>query len=152
MMARFKGPLLPLLLRGARRQANLVERGRAIGSDLAWAITRRVSFGSQPVDPAVLEYLTTMLTSTRIEVIADFYQPLVDHDKLSALKVLKRIPTLIICGDADVMTPVEHSRAMAQTLPSAELVIIPDAGHMALMEYPEVVTHALGQLIKEAQA
>ncbi len=152
MLARLRVPVLPLLLRGARRQANLVERGRAIGSDLAWMITRRVSFGSQPVDPAVLEYLTTMLTSTRIEVIADFYQPLVDHDKLKALKVLRRIPTVIICGDADVMTPIAHSRAIADALPNAELVVVPDAGHMALMEYPEVVTRALAELIKDALA
>jgi pimeloyl-ACP methyl ester carboxylesterase len=114
-LARFKGPLLPLLLRGARRQAGLVERGRAIGSDLAWAITRRLSFGPAPVDPAVLEYLTTMLTSTRIEVIADFYPTLIDHDKLTALKALLGIPTLIICGDHDVMTPLAHSQAMASS-------------------------------------
>jgi pimeloyl-ACP methyl ester carboxylesterase len=149
-LARFKGPLLPLLLRGARSQANLVERGRAIGSDLAWAITRRLSFGPGEVDPAVLEYLTTMLTSTRIEVIADFYQPLIDHEKLTALKVLAGIPTLIICGDHDVMTPVAHSREMAVTLPDARLVVVPDAGHLALMEFPDTVTDALGELIDAA--
>lgn len=150
-LARVKGPLLPLLLRGARRQAGLVERGRAIGSDLAWAITRRLSFGPEPVDPAVLEYLTTMLASTRIDVIADFYQSLIDHDKLTALKVLLGIPTLIVCGDADVMTPLEHSRAMADELPDARLLVVPDGGHLALMEFPEIVTPALATLLEDAR-
>jgi pimeloyl-ACP methyl ester carboxylesterase len=149
-LARVKGPLLPLLLRGARRQANLVERGRAIGSDLAWMITRRLSFGPEPVDPAVLEYVTTMLASTRIEVIADFYQPLMEHDKLRALKVLDGVPTSIICGDHDVMTPLDHSREMAASLPGAKLVVVAGAGHLALMEFPDVVTAALIELINEA--
>lgn len=134
-LARFNAPLMPLLLRGARRQADLVERGRAIGSDLAWVITRRFSFGPAPVDPSVLEYLTTMLTSTRIEVIADFYQSLVDHEKLHALKVLTGIPTLIICGDHDVMTPLDRSREMAAELPGARLVVVEGGGHQALMEF-----------------
>jgi pimeloyl-ACP methyl ester carboxylesterase len=147
-LARLKGPILPLLLRGARSQAGLVERGRAIGSDLAWAITRRISFGPGPVDPAVLEYLTTMLASTRIDVIADFYRTILDHDKLSALKVLAGVPTVIICGDADVMTPIEHSRAMAETLPDAELVCVPGGGHVVLMEFPEQVSEPLVRLIE----
>jgi pimeloyl-ACP methyl ester carboxylesterase len=151
MLARLKGPILPLLLRGARSQAGLVERGRAIGSDLAWAITRRISFGPAPVDPEVLEYLTTMLASTRIDVIADFYQALVDHDKLSALKVLSGRPVAIICGDADVMTPVDHSRAMAEELPDSTLVVIPGGGHVALMEFPDLVTAPLAELIEASR-
>ena len=151
-LARIGGPLLPILLRGARRQAGLVERGRAVGSDVAWVITRGLSFGSKDVDPSTLEYLTTMLASTRIEVIADFYGTLMGHDKLVALKTLDGIPTQIICGDRDLLTPLEHSRQIAAALPDAELVIVPRSGHMALMEYPEVVTEALTRLIDTALA
>ena len=118
MLARIKGPLLPLLLRGARRQADLIERGRAIGTDLAWVITRRLSFGSNEVAPATVEYLTSMIASTRIEVIADFYPALMSHDKLAALGVLADTRVLIICGDRDVLTPLDaqqgHGRGAAQ--------------------------------------
>jgi pimeloyl-ACP methyl ester carboxylesterase len=148
LLARIKGPLLPLLLRGARRQANLVERGRAIGTDIAWMFTRRLSFGSKDVPAATVEYLTTMIASTRIEVIADFYPALMSHDKLAALPVLSENRVVIICGDRDAITPLEHSKAMAEALPKAELVVVPEAGHIALMESPDIVNEALGRLIE----
>jgi pimeloyl-ACP methyl ester carboxylesterase len=148
LLAKIKGPLLPLLLRGARRQANLVERGRAIGTDIAWVFTRRLSFGSKDVPAATVEYLTTMIASTRIEVIADFYPALMSHDKLTALPVLADTNLVIICGERDSLTPLTHSQAMAEALPKAELVVVPQAGHVALMEFPEIVNEALGRMIE----
>jgi pimeloyl-ACP methyl ester carboxylesterase len=152
LLAKIRGPLMPLLLRGARRQANLVERGRAIGTDIAWVITRRLSFGNPDVPASTVEYLTSMIASTRIEVIADYYPALMSHDKLAALPLLADTRVLIICGDRDLLTPLEHSQAMAEALPSAELVVVPQGGHVALMEYPEVVNDALARLIESSLA
>ncbi len=150
MLARLKGPVLPFLLRGARWQPRLVERGRIVGSDLAWVITRKIGFVSADVAPATVEYLTRMLASTHIEVVADFYPTLMDHDKLAALTALRELPVQIICGDHDVMTPLAHSEQIAVALPGAELVVVPDAGHMALMEQPEAVDDALIRLVETA--
>lgn len=52
-------------------------------------------------------------------------------------------PALVLCGAEDRITPVSISEEMARTLPAAELQIIPDCGHMAPMERPDAVTHAL---------
>jgi pimeloyl-ACP methyl ester carboxylesterase len=150
LLARIKGPLMPLLLRGARRQANLVERGRAVGTDIAWMFTRRLSFGSKDVPAATVEFLTNMIAATRIEVIADFYPALMSHDKLAALPVLADTDVVIICGERDTLTPLTHSQAMADALPKAELVVVPQAGHVALMEFPEIVSDALDRLIASA--
>jgi pimeloyl-ACP methyl ester carboxylesterase len=152
LLARIKGPIMPLLLRGARRQANLVERGRAVGTDIAWVITRRLSFGNPDVPASTVEYLVSMIASTRIEVIADYYPALMSHDKLAALPLLADTRVVIICGDHDLLTPLEHSQAMAAALPDAELVVVPQGGHVALMEYPEVVNEALARLIESALA
>jgi len=43
-------------------------------------------------------------------------------------------PALVICGAADRMTPVEHSRFLAEQIPGAELLIVPAAGHMVMLE------------------
>jgi pimeloyl-ACP methyl ester carboxylesterase len=150
LLAKIKGPLMPLLLRGARRQANLVERGRAIGTDIAWVFTRRLSFGSKDVPASTVEFLTNMIAATRIEVIADFYPALMSHDKLAVLPVLADIRLMIICGDRDALTPLDHSKAMAEELPKAELVVVPQAGHVALLEFPDVVNEALGRLVESA--
>ena len=39
-------PVLPLVLRAMRSRPGLIERGRRLGTDLAWLLTRRYSFGS----------------------------------------------------------------------------------------------------------
>lgn len=43
-------------------------------------------------------------------------------------------PTLIICGDADRMTPPSGARRLAGLLPDARLAVMPDAGHMVINE------------------
>ncbi|MEP6598775.1 MAG: alpha/beta hydrolase [Actinomycetota bacterium] len=152
LLARLRGPLLPMLLRGARRQANLIERGRALGTDIAWVITRRLSFAGDDIHPATVEYLASMIASTRIEVIADFFPALMNHDKLAALPTFEETDVLIMGGDHDLLTPPEHSEAMGAELPKAELIIVPQGGHVALMEHPAVFCEALGRLIERALA
>jgi pimeloyl-ACP methyl ester carboxylesterase len=71
---------------------------------------------------------------------------------LAALPLLADTRVVIICGDHDLLTPLEHSQAMAAALPNAELVVVPQGGHVALMEYPEVVNEALARLIESALA
>jgi pimeloyl-ACP methyl ester carboxylesterase len=152
LLAKLRGPLLPVLLRGARRQATWVERGRVIGTDLAWVIIRRMSFASSDINPATVEYLTSMIAATPIEAIADFYSAIMDHDKLAALDRLRDIPVLVMCGDKDLLTPSRHSEAIAEALPKAELVVVPDGGHVALMEHPDVFSGALERFIDVALA
>ncbi|MBU2550495.1 MAG: alpha/beta hydrolase [Proteobacteria bacterium] len=45
-----------------------------------------------------------------------------------------RVPALVLCGDRDRITPPEMSRALADGLPRARLVLLPGAGHMAVIE------------------
>jgi pimeloyl-ACP methyl ester carboxylesterase len=54
-------------------------------------------------------------------------------------------PTLVMCGDADIVTPLEHSREMAAAIPGAELVVLERCGHMLTMERPDEVNAALGR-------
>jgi pimeloyl-ACP methyl ester carboxylesterase len=54
-----------------------------------------------------------------------------------------RCATLVMCGDADQLTPPENSREIARLVPGAELVIVPRCGHMLTMEQPRQVNAAL---------
>lgn len=54
-----------------------------------------------------------------------------------------RCPVLVMCGDADQLTPPEHSREIAALVPDARLVLVPQCGHMLTMEQPEAVNAAL---------
>lgn len=48
-----------------------------------------------------------------------------------------RVPTLILCGRADRMTPPKYSEYLATQIPHSDLVIIENAGHMVMLEQPE---------------
>ncbi len=149
-LAKVGGPLLPLLLRGARREAALVERGRARVTDVAWVFVKRLAFGGT-VEPGLVEYLSRMLAETPVDVIADFYPTLIDHDKLEAVGVLSKTRVCLICGERDVLTPPEHAMQIAEQLPDAELLIVPGAGHQVLMERPDLVEPALLTMVRDVQ-
>ncbi len=50
-----------------------------------------------------------------------------------------RVPTIIVVGAEDVMTPVALSAEMAAAIPCATLHVIPDCGHLPTVEVPEAV-------------
>lgn len=53
------------------------------------------------------------------------------------------VPTLILCGEHDGLTPPRRHSFMADLIPYARLEIIPDAGHIPTLERPAAVTQAL---------
>ena len=57
------------------------------------------------------------------------------------------VPTLIMVGEHDRLSPEAVSRAMAERISGSQLVVIPDAGHMSSMEKPEIFNRALGEFL-----
>lgn len=53
------------------------------------------------------------------------------------------LPTLIVCGDEDVMTPLKLSQHLHDQIARSELVVIPGVGHMAAIQEPSVVARAV---------
>ncbi|MEU6720612.1 alpha/beta hydrolase [Nonomuraea sp. NPDC046802] len=130
----------------------LVDRTRRVGSDIAFLMTRYMGFGdSKNISPTVVDFAESMIRATPTEVVADFYPALMNHDKLSALDVLDPVPTAILVGDRDWLTPPDHSRAIAAALPKAQLTEVPDTSHLIQLERPGVVNDALRDLIKRVE-
>ncbi|MFF8842420.1 alpha/beta fold hydrolase [Streptomyces sp. NPDC015127] len=144
--------VLPGVLRALGSQAELVERGRRATADLFAGLIKRYSFSSRDVDPAVARFAERMIESTPIDVVAEFYPAFAEHDKAEALVVFEGMPVLVLAGDKDLVTPGTHSEAIADLMPEAELVIVPDAGHLVMLEHPEAVTDRLADLLARAGA
>lgn len=53
------------------------------------------------------------------------------------------IPTLVLVGEADMLTPPDLAREMAEAVEWASLVVVPRCGHLATLEQPDAVTDAL---------
>ncbi|MER5433965.1 alpha/beta hydrolase [Streptomyces sp. NPDC002588] len=144
--------VLPGVLKALGQQAALVEKGRRATADLFAGIIKRYSFASRDVDPAVARFAERMIEGTPIDVVAEFYPAFTDHDKTEALALFADMPVLVLAGIGDLVTPSEHSEAIADMLPGAELVLVPDAGHLVMLEHPEVVTDRLADLLARAGA
>lgn len=143
-------PLLKLASRAASKYPTWIERGRAGSRDAVWLLTRSLGFAQKDVPGELVDYLDEMISATPVEVIADFAPALMGLDQLASLPVLESLPVVIICGDADRQTPLARSLAIADALPTAELVVIEGAGHMAIMERPGAVNDALRGLFERA--
>jgi pimeloyl-ACP methyl ester carboxylesterase len=142
--------VLPFLTRGMRSRPQVFERGRRLGTDLAFLISRSWAFGTRDISPALVEFVEKMTAHTPVDVIAEFYDTFVDHDKLAALDVLDRVETVILVGSKDKLTPLSHSQVMAEALPSAQLVVVEGAGHMVQLERAPLVTLHLRALLRRA--
>ncbi len=53
------------------------------------------------------------------------------------------VPSLIICGEQDALTPPDIAQEMAELIPNSELLLLPDCGHLATLEAPEIVTEKM---------
>ncbi|MEN8653867.1 alpha/beta hydrolase [Streptomyces sp. 21So2-11] len=144
--------VLPRVLNALGAQAEIVERGRRATADLFAGLIKRYSFGSKDVDPAVARFAERLIEGTPIDVVAEFYPAFLDHDKTQALEIFAEVPVLVLAGDKDLVTPSEHSEGIVDLLPDSELVIVPDAGHLVMLEHPEVVTDRLADLLARVGA
>jgi pimeloyl-ACP methyl ester carboxylesterase len=152
MLTRVRAAVLPVAAWTMRRTPAFAERTRRLAADLVSAATWSLSFASTDVDPALGRYVDAMIAGTPVDVIAEFYPALAGLDETGSLEPLKGIPTLVLTGEGDRMIPKEHSELLVERLPDAELVVVPDAGHMVMLEKPDEVTAALGGLLRRVMA
>ncbi|WP_245753197.1 alpha/beta fold hydrolase [Geodermatophilus ruber] len=152
LLTRLRAAVLPIAAFTMRRRPGLAERTRRLAAELISSVTWSLSFASTDVDPALGRYVDSMIAGTPVDVIAEFYPALAGLDHTGALEPLRRIPTLVLTGDADRLIPPAHSERIAERLPGCEYVVVPDAGHMVLLEKPEEVTAALSALLRGVAA
>jgi pimeloyl-ACP methyl ester carboxylesterase len=98
-----------------------------------------------------------MIAGTPVDVIAEFYPAIAGLDATGALEPMAGVPVLVLTGSADKMIPEEHSVRIVEQLGRVaahppEFVVVPDAGHLVLLERPDQVTAALSALLRQVAA
>lgn len=116
-----------------------------ISSPLQHALIRYFAFGPA-ASPAQVAFYERMLIACPPDVRADVGTTIADLDLLPALANLT-VPTLVMAGDRDRLTPASHARRIAGALPDlARLEILADTGHMGPLERPREFSAALREL------
>ena len=123
----------------------------ARGSAARWrrVVTDLFAFGDE-VPAGYVDFVDSMLSQTPFEVVAEFFPSFNGLDKFDAVEVLGRVPTTIICGTADRLTSIGHSRKLHERVPGSTLLECENAGHMVILERHGQVNAALDQLLSAA--
>lgn len=145
-----KNPALEAVRFAARYAPKTVHRGRGAVRSIIGPILRAASYGDEKISPSVVAFSERMMHDTPIATLVEFLHALEVHDETAGLETLNKIPTLVACGDSDLLTPMEYSQEMADALAKSELVIVDGAGHLVQLEQPEVIDDALERLVERA--
>ncbi|HTT47884.1 MAG TPA: alpha/beta fold hydrolase [Pseudolabrys sp.] len=122
------------------------------------AIARSGRYGEIP-DLAIPRYLNAkhqrderltaivrqMILETGPDAFVRQLQAIMSRPDSRPLLASIRCPTLVVVGDADVATPPELNKEIADGIPGAKLVTIQDSGHLTTIEQPEAVNAALSE-------
>jgi pimeloyl-ACP methyl ester carboxylesterase len=87
------------------------------------------------------------LMTNRSEVIYGDYRACNEFDVIDRLGDITA-PTLIISGTADQLTPPKYAAFMAEKIPHAKLVSVPDAGHMTMLEAESIVAREVEKFLQ----
>lgn len=88
-----------------------------------------------------------MILKAPTHVLMDFYPNFVSLDLTPGLEALSKAHTVVIGGTADLLTPIKHSRRLADLIPGARLVALDDVGHMAMFEEHQSVTKVIEDVV-----
>jgi pimeloyl-ACP methyl ester carboxylesterase len=135
--------LVPLLRAGAPA----VDWARRFNS---YSVTRRWAVGPGAAERHV-DMANEMILQAPTHVLTDFYPNFVAMDLTAGLTALGRARTTVVGGTADVMTPVKHSRRLADAIPDAKLVMLDDVGHMLMFEDHETVTQVIEDVLDDVR-
>ncbi|MGD8968887.1 MAG: alpha/beta hydrolase [Anaerolineae bacterium] len=97
---------------------------------------------SPDADPSLMELGRDALRETGAGVLLGDFVACDRFDIMDRLAEIS-VPTLVIGGSADKLTPLKYAHYLAENIPDARLVTVEGAGHMVMLEQPEQVTDAV---------
>jgi pimeloyl-ACP methyl ester carboxylesterase len=130
-------------LRVAPQLLELAHSDFSAAADLAsqweWGLT---------VPQELLQLGKQQLLATDPAVVLDDYRACDIFDVRDRVKAITA-PTLVVAGEADRMTPLKYATFLAQQIPAARLHVVPEAGHMVMLEAADAVTLAILDFLRE---
>lgn len=123
------------------------ERAELVRSEGSAAVAERVlerwfTAGFRAAETTTVARFRDMLERTPPEGYAACCEAIASWDARSTLYTIDA-PTLVIAGEDDVATPPDDAAFLATSIPGAELVVLPNAAHLANVEQPALFDRAL---------
>ncbi len=144
---------------GADDEAGKAAREAAIASvrsggaaAIADGITARLLAPGSAQNANLVERLKRIILRQKPETLESDLAAMRDRPDSTDFLARIAVPTLVLAGDQDALTPPAECRAMAEAIPGARFVSIPAAGHLTPMERPGAVAAALSEFFTAALA
>jgi pimeloyl-ACP methyl ester carboxylesterase len=129
------------------RMQQTVREGGARAIAEAW-VPRLLGPTTLEKRPDVVTRVRSIIEGTAPQAIDDALECLKTRPDATGLLSFLTVPALIVVGAEDGLTPVSMSEAMHRALPRSTLVVLPDAGHLASLEQPELFSRALADFLR----
>ena len=160
-LRRWRHRVRALILMDTRAEADSAEGRRARDAAAATAreggaaavgetlLPKVLAPGSDERAPELVERVRTMIAATPVAGMVGALAAMRDrHDSTGLLPTLAGLPTLVVVGEEDVLTPPDAARRMATLIPAARLVVIPGAGHVPPLERPSETTAEIREFLR----
>jgi pimeloyl-ACP methyl ester carboxylesterase len=134
-------PDTPEASQDRKRLIALAEAGRF--EEIHSALWPRLVHPDHRGDPYLQDIMFAMMRETGAEAYIRQQRAIMARADSRPLLPGIEIPTLVLVGEGDAITPPEIAREMAEMIEWASLIVIPGAGHMSTLEQPERVIQAL---------
>jgi pimeloyl-ACP methyl ester carboxylesterase len=138
---------IPFLL--ATRARTLTRRQRQRIPLIERQVTRRFLFG-EPKRQRDMNLVVDQIINCSPATMSGFYRDFMTHERAAGLAAYDDVPTTVLVGSRDLLTPPHHGRRIAAHIRGARLLVAPDAGHMLPLERPQLVTDELCTIIDRA--
>lgn len=150
LVGRAIGQVGPRLLSRLAPHQRWLAPVRRFGRNVESSIVDRFSYDS-PVSEGLVRFTADLILATRFEVMAAFIPAIQGHDELDTLTTLVDKEVLVVNGEGDLLTPPAHSEKIVERLPGSEHVVVRDAGHLIMLEHPEIITGQILSLLHRAE-
>jgi pimeloyl-ACP methyl ester carboxylesterase len=101
---------------------------------------------AKDASPAARQRMRASMEALRVTSYKQALHAIITTDSRAVLPHIM-VPTLVIVGEEDVVTPPSDAELLVQNIPGASLVTIPGAGHLTNIEKPEAFNAALEALL-----
>jgi pimeloyl-ACP methyl ester carboxylesterase len=146
MGSRLVGRTIPTLLRLVRAQAALAGRASKIvaGSSTLISAMKRLGLVGQTIDMDIFRTVAAGFQTIDWVIYSDLLTRLDEHDAEDVLAQIQ-IPTTIVTGDKDLMTPPSTAEHIHRRIAGSRLVVIKGGTHYTPVEYPVILADELGR-------
>ena len=140
----------PEAARGREELAGSVEAAGNSAAVVAAMLPKLFSETTRQRRPELIAQMREVMERTPARAVAGALRGMAARPDRTAELAQIAVPTLVLVGADDAITPPDEAQKMAEAIPDAQIVIIPDAGHLAPLENPEATNEAILHFLRAA--